>query len=69
MKSALNSTMLVSSELDVDSPMRVFYRGKVVFLTGATGVLGELFVEKLLRLEDRNKFLELFYVIVNVCPL
>lgn len=39
----------VGSELDVNSPMGQFYRGKVVFLTGATGVLGELFVEKLLR--------------------
>lgn len=32
-----------------DSPMQEFYRDKVVFLTGATGVLGELFVQKLLR--------------------
>lgn len=31
------------------TPMKDFYRDKVIFLTGATGVLGELFVEKLLR--------------------
>lgn len=48
-----SSTMPINNKHqldDVDSPIRDFYRGKVVFLTGATGVLGELFVEKLLRL-------------------
>lgn len=36
-------------ELQPDSPMQEFYRDKVVFMTGGTGVLGELFVQKLLR--------------------
>lgn len=38
------------------SPMQEFYRDKVIFLTGATGVLGELFVEKLLRFVCRHIF-------------
>lgn len=38
------------------SPIRDFYRGKVIFLTGATGVLGELFVEKLLRLKHKTHY-------------
>lgn len=33
----------------VNSPMREFFRGKTVFLTGGTGFLGKLFIEKLLR--------------------
>lgn len=33
----------------VDSPMVNFYRDKCIFLTGGTGFLGQLFVEKLLR--------------------
>lgn len=31
------------------TPMRDFYRDKIVFLTGGTGFLGQLYVEKLLR--------------------
>lgn len=31
------------------TPMRDFYRGKVIFLTGGTGFLGQIYVEKLLR--------------------
>lgn len=31
------------------TPMRDFYRGKVVLLTGGTGFLGQIYVEKLLR--------------------
>lgn len=32
-----------------NTPMRNFYRGKTIFLTGGTGFLGQLWVEKLLR--------------------
>lgn len=31
------------------TPMRDFYRGKVILLTGGTGFLGQIYVEKLLR--------------------
>lgn len=31
------------------SPMRNFYMEKVIFLTGGTGFLGQIYVEKLLR--------------------
>lgn len=30
-------------------PIKEYYQNKVVFLTGGTGFLGQLFVEKLLR--------------------
>ena len=39
--------------LNVDSPMLTFFRGKTIFITGATGFLGQLYVEKLLRYEYR----------------
>lgn len=32
-----------------DSPLKTFYRGKVVLVTGGTGDLGQVYVEKLLR--------------------
>lgn len=32
-----------------DSPMKTFYRDKVVLVTGGTGDLGQVYVEKLLR--------------------
>lgn len=31
------------------TPMRNYYRGKVILLTGGTGFLGQIYVEKLLR--------------------
>lgn len=37
-----------SSELS-KTPIKDYYRDKVVLLTGGTGFLGQLFVEKLLR--------------------
>lgn len=36
------------SESD-DSPLKTFLRGKTVLLTGGTGALGEVYLEKLLR--------------------
>lgn len=36
------------------SPIRNFFRGKTVFLTGGTGFLGKLFIEKLLQCEVRE---------------
>lgn len=49
--SAVNSAVVIdgSAATASSSPMQEFYRDKVIFMTGATGVLGELFVEKLLR--------------------
>lgn len=39
-----------SEDKDMDkTPMRDFYRDKVVLLTGGTGFLGQIYVEKLLR--------------------
>lgn len=34
---------------DHKSPILDFYRGKTVFITGGTGFLGKLLLEKLLR--------------------
>lgn len=34
-----------------DSPMKTFFRDKTVLLTGGTGALGEVYLEKLLRLD------------------
>lgn len=39
----------VDASLPVDSPITSFYVGKTVFLTGPTGFLGHLLLEKLLR--------------------
>lgn len=39
----------VDFSVPLDSPMVNFYRNKCIFLTGGTGFLGQLFVEKLLR--------------------
>lgn len=36
------------------TPMGDFFRGKTVFLTGGTGFLGKLFIEKLLRCDVRE---------------
>lgn len=38
-----------------ESPMLEFYRGKCIFITGGTGFLGKLFLEKLLRYKNNNK--------------
>uniref|UniRef100_A0A336LKJ3 Fatty acyl-CoA reductase n=1 Tax=Culicoides sonorensis TaxID=179676 RepID=A0A336LKJ3_CULSO len=39
-----------------DSPMLDFYRGKSIFITGGTGFLGKLFLEKLLRINVKRIF-------------
>lgn len=33
----------------IDSPIKDFYKDKVVFLTGGTGFIGKLMIEKMLR--------------------
>lgn len=39
----------VEATIPCDSPITTFYAGKTVFLTGPTGFLGHLLLEKLLR--------------------
>lgn len=41
-------------EKSAHSPIRSYFRGKTVFLTGGTGFLGKLFIEKLLQCEVRE---------------
>lgn len=33
----------------VESPVTEFYKGKTIFLTGSTGFLGKVFIEKICR--------------------
>lgn len=47
----------VDNTIPDSTPMRDFFRGKGIFLTGGTGFLGQLFVEKLLRFEFKINFL------------
>lgn len=44
-----NFVKFVDDTIPDSTPMRDFFRGKGIFLTGGTGFLGQLFVEKLLR--------------------
>lgn len=39
----------VDDSITPNSPITEYFAGKVVFLTGSTGFLGQLFLEKLLR--------------------
>lgn len=48
---------LEHEELYKNTPIKDFYRDKIIFLTGSTGVLGELFVEKLLRCVLHDKYM------------
>lgn len=41
----------INSNNPSDSPITEFFNGKCVLLTGCTGFLGELYLEKLLRFE------------------
>lgn len=36
------------------TPIKDFYRDKTIFLTGGTGGIGQLLVQKLLRLDIKN---------------
>lgn len=45
----LNREYKVDPSMPRNSPITSFYAGKTVFLTGPTGFLGHLFLEKLLR--------------------
>ena len=48
-----SNDMWADDALANDTPMRDFYRNKTIFLTGATGFLGQILVEKLLRCEAK----------------
>lgn len=45
----MNTAAITSAECDKQSEIQSFYNGATVFLTGATGFLGNLIMEKLLR--------------------
>lgn len=49
MNEILNREYKVDASIPRDSPISDFFAGKTVFLTGPTGFLGHLFLEKLLR--------------------
>lgn len=40
---------MVDEDIPENTPMRNFYRNKTIFLTGGTGFLGQIYIEKLLR--------------------
>lgn len=54
--SALDFTgdKMVDETMPKNTPMKTFYRNKTVFITGGTGFLGQVFIEKLLRYLDRK---------------
>lgn len=49
LKSSINPDLWIDDATPHSTPMRDFYRGKTVFLTGGSGFLGQIYVEKLLR--------------------
>lgn len=42
---------------EILSPMSNYYQGKTVFLTGGSGFLGLLYIQKLLRIKISNLYL------------
>lgn len=49
LQAILDETPSIDPSLPIDSPISDFFRGKNVLLTGPTGFLGHLYLEKLLR--------------------
>lgn len=47
--SAYDFANMADERIPDSTPMKDFYRGKVVLLTGGTGALGQIYVEKFLR--------------------
>lgn len=43
------SDSMIDETIPENTPMQDFYRNKTIFLTGGTGFLGQIFIEKLLR--------------------
>lgn len=48
-KIAADQELWTEDILPDTTPMKDFYRGKTIFITGGTGFLGQIYVEKLLR--------------------
>ncbi|KAG4076705.1 hypothetical protein HA402_001992 [Bradysia odoriphaga] len=57
--SALDFTAdsMIDETIPDSTPMKDFYRDKTIFLTGGTGFLGQLYVEKLLRCRVKQIYL------------
>lgn len=53
------SESMIDERVSTQTPIRNFYRGKSVFLTGFTGFLGHLFAEKLLRFNKNLTYIKL----------
>lgn len=53
----ITSEDMIEESETIDSPMKDFLRNKSVFLTGATGFLGKLMIQKLLRCDVKEIFL------------
>lgn len=45
----ISAEYMFDEHLLEDSPITSFFRGKTVFLTGGTGFLGQLYLERFLR--------------------
>lgn len=40
---------MIDSDQHLKSPVKSFYEGQTIFITGATGFMGKILIEKLLR--------------------